>query len=68
MKEILKDIAEGRATSNDLDTLSDLGAMIKDFALCGLGGGAPPLILNGIRDFEKDFKAHITTGRCPWTE
>ena len=68
MKEILKDIAEGRATSNDLDTLSDLGAMIKDFALCGLGGGAPPLILNGIRDFEKDFNAHITTGRCPWTE
>lgn len=68
MKEILKDIAEGRATSNDLDTLSDLGAMIRDFALCGLGGGAPPLILNGIRDFEKDFKAHITTGRCPWTE
>lgn len=66
MKEIMTKIYEGRASSKDLTTLSDLGEMTRDFALCGLGGGAPGLILNGLRDFNKDFKAHITTGRCPW--
>ena len=68
MKEIMNKIYGGRGKPKDLDTLSDLGETIRDFALCGLGGGAPPLVLNGIRDFRRDFEAHITTGRCPWPE
>lgn len=66
MKEIMTDIYEGRGKEEDLETLSDLGETIRDFALCGLGGGAPPLVLNGIRDFRGDFEAHINTGKCPW--
>ena len=66
MREIMDDIYEGRAKLKDLVILSELAEMISDFALCGLGGGAPGLIMNGIRDFKKDFKAHITTGKCPW--
>ena len=68
MKEIMDDIYEGRAKLRDLVTLSELAEMISQFALCGLGGGAPGLIMNGIRDFKKDFRAHITTGKCPWPE
>ncbi|MDX2496987.1 MAG: NADH-ubiquinone oxidoreductase-F iron-sulfur binding region domain-containing protein, partial [Desulfobacterales bacterium] len=67
MKEIMTAIYEGRSTMDDLASLHDMGGMIKDFALCALGGGAPSLILNGIRDFRKDFEAHITTGKCSWT-
>jgi NADH:ubiquinone oxidoreductase subunit F (NADH-binding)/(2Fe-2S) ferredoxin len=67
MKEIMTAIYEGRSTMDDLTSLHDMGGMIKDFALCALGGGAPSLILNGIRDFRKDFEAHITTGKCSWT-
>jgi NADH-quinone oxidoreductase subunit F len=66
MKEIMTAIYEGRSTMEDLTSLHDLGGMIKDFALCALGGGAPSIILNGIKDFRKDFEAHITTGKCPW--
>ncbi len=67
MKEIMTAIYEGRATMKDLTDLIDLGEMIKDFALCALGGGAPLIILNGIKDFRKDFEAHITTGKCSWS-
>ncbi|MBU0698287.1 MAG: SLBB domain-containing protein, partial [Proteobacteria bacterium] len=67
MKEIMTAIYEGRSTMKDLTDLKDLGEMIKDFALCALGGGAPLIILNGIKDFRKDFEAHITTGKCPWS-
>ncbi len=67
MKEIMRDIYEGRASMKDLTDLIDLGEMIKDFALCALGGGAPMIILNGIKDFRKNFEAHITTGKCLWS-
>lgn len=66
MKEIMTRIYEGRSVFLDLATLSELGETVRDFALCGLGGGAPGVVLNGIRDFEEDFKAHINTGKCPW--
>jgi len=66
MREIMSRIYEGRTVFWDLATLSELGEMIRGFALCGLGGGAPSLVLNGIRDFHEDFKAHIKTGKCPW--
>jgi NADH:ubiquinone oxidoreductase subunit F (NADH-binding) len=67
MKEIMAAIHEGRSTMKDLNDLIDLGEMIKDFALCALGGGAPLIILNGIKDFRKNFEAHITTGKCLWS-
>ncbi len=66
MREIMTKIYKGNAALKDLYTLTELGETARDFALCGLGGGAPAPILNGMRDFKKDFKAHITTGKCPW--
>lgn len=65
MQEIMKGIYAGHAGREELAKLSDLSEMIKGFALCGLGAGAPSPILNGIKDFEKDFKAHMSTGKCP---
>ena len=67
MREIMTNIYEGRATLQDMVRLSDLGEMIRDFALCGLGGGAPNVVLHGIRDFKKDLEAHIRTGKCSWS-
>jgi NADH:ubiquinone oxidoreductase subunit F (NADH-binding) len=66
MREIMTRIYNGNATLKDLYALTELGEMARDFSLCGLGGGAPAPVLNGMRDFKKDFKAHITTGKCPW--
>ncbi|MFH1351030.1 MAG: NADH-ubiquinone oxidoreductase-F iron-sulfur binding region domain-containing protein [Pseudomonadota bacterium] len=68
MKEIIQRIHVGRSFSTDLTALSELGEMIKDFALCGLGGGAPNVVRHVLKDFRQDFEAHIRTGKCPWSE
>lgn len=45
--ELLNKITDGRGTEKDLDTLSTLGRVIKDTALCGLGTNfAQPGALN----------------------
>ncbi|MDF1593134.1 MAG: NADH-ubiquinone oxidoreductase-F iron-sulfur binding region domain-containing protein [Desulfobacterales bacterium] len=66
MYEIITGIYEGHATYTDLYTLWDLAEMIKQFALCGLGGGAPALVLGALEDFTEDFKTHMATGKCGW--
>jgi len=64
MEELMIEIYNGRATINDLNLLNELGETARDFSLCALGGGAPAPILNGIKDFKKDFESHIKTGKC----
>ncbi|MDH3575454.1 MAG: SLBB domain-containing protein, partial [Desulfobacteraceae bacterium] len=64
MEELMIEIYDGRATMKDLKILNELGETARDFSLCALGGGAPAPILNGIKDFKKDFEAHIKTGKC----
>jgi len=64
MEELMIEIYNGRAGMKELDILNELGETARDFSLCALGGGAPAPILNGIKDFKKDFEAHIKTGKC----
>ena len=68
MEEQMSKIYNGNATLEDLDLITELGETARDFSLCALGGGASAPILNGIKDFKKDFEAHITTGKCPWPD
>ncbi len=67
MEEHMLNIYNGTATLKDLEILNDLAEVARDFSLCGLGGGAAGPILNGIKEFKKDFEAHIETGKCPAT-
>jgi NADH-quinone oxidoreductase subunit F len=64
MEELMIEIYNGRAGMKELDILNELGETARDFSLCALGGGASAPILNGIKDFKKDFEAHIKTGKC----
>jgi NADH-quinone oxidoreductase subunit F len=65
MGEILIDITEGRATNEDLELLEELGSVIKDTALCGLGNTAPNPVLSTIKYFKDEYKSHIEDKRCP---
>ena len=65
MGEILYDITEGKATNQDLELLGELGGVIKDTALCALGGTAPNPVLSTIQYFRDEYKAHIEDKRCP---
>jgi len=64
MLEILNRICEGRGEENDVERLIDLGEMIKDTSLCGLGQTAPNPVLSTIRHFGQEYVEHIRDKHC----
>jgi len=65
MHELLTDITEGRGTEAHLEKLENLGSVIKDTALCGLGQTAPNPVLSTLRFFRDEYLAHIRDKHCP---
>ena len=63
--QILEKICEGRGEPEDIDTLEELSAVIKETALCGLGQTAPNPVLSTLRYFREEYLAHIYEKRCP---
>jgi NAD-dependent dihydropyrimidine dehydrogenase PreA subunit len=63
--DILTDITEGRGKEGDVELLEELGGVIKETALCALGGTAPNPVLSTIRYFRDEYDAHIREKRCP---
>lgn len=63
--EILTKITRGRGTEEDLTTLKELGQIIKDTSLCGLGQTAPNPVLSTMRYFWDEYIAHVRDHRCP---
>ena len=64
MLEILDRICQGKGLEGDIERLEELGAMIKDTALCGLGQTAPNPVLSAIRHFRHEFVEHIRDQKC----
>ena len=65
MLEILTRITEGHGELADIDRLVQLGQMIAETSLCGLGQTAPNPVLSTIRYFRHEYEAHIIEKRCP---
>jgi len=65
MLDILTDITEGNGKPGDIELLEELGGVIKDTALCALGGSAPNPVLSTIKYFREEYEAHINDGKCP---
>ena len=61
---ILKAFTNGAAAEEDLGSLDDLGRMIRDTSLCGLGQTAPNPVLTTMRHFRHEFEDHIRAHRC----
>ena len=64
MLEILNRICEGHGEEEDVERLIELGEMIKDSSLCGLGQTAPNPVLSTIRHFGNEYIEHIRDKRC----
>ena len=64
MLEIVNRICEGKGEEADVDRLIELGEMIKDTSLCGLGQTAPNPVLSTIRHFGFEYIEHIRDKRC----
>jgi NADH-quinone oxidoreductase subunit F len=64
MLEILNRICGGQGEEADVDRLIELGEMIKDTSLCGLGQTASNPVLSTIRHFGQEFVEHIRDKHC----
>ena len=65
MLEILERICRGEGEMADIDRLEELGRVIKEASLCGLGQTAPNPVLSTIRHFRQEYEVHIKEKRCP---
>jgi len=65
LHEMLEKICSGKGTIDDIEYLKNLGKVIKDTALCGLGQTSPNPVLSTIEHFYDEYKAHVTERVCP---
>jgi NADH-quinone oxidoreductase subunit F len=61
---ILNGVTKGSGSAAELELLDDLGRMIRDTSLCGLGQTAPNPVLTTMRHFRHEFDDHIIAKRC----
>ena len=64
MHEILERICDGQGREGDIELLIELGNIIKQTALCGLGQTAPNPVLSTLRYFRDEYEAHIRDKKC----
>ena len=64
MLEIVERICNGLGEEGDIERLQELGRMISQTALCGLGQTAPNPVLSMIRHFRHEWEAHIRDKHC----
>jgi NADH:ubiquinone oxidoreductase subunit F (NADH-binding)/(2Fe-2S) ferredoxin/Pyruvate/2-oxoacid:ferredoxin oxidoreductase delta subunit len=65
LRVLLARICEGKGTEEDLVVLEDLGWVMKETSLCGLGQTAANPVLTTLRYFRDEYVAHIREKRCP---
>jgi NADH-quinone oxidoreductase subunit F len=61
---ILNAITAGNGTREHMTLLDELGRMIRESSLCGLGQTAPNPVLTTIRHFRDEYEDHIVAHRC----
>jgi len=61
---LLRKITEGEGEWDDLRRLEDLGTMIREASLCGLGQTAPNPVLTTLRYFRREYQEHIRARHC----
>jgi NADH-quinone oxidoreductase subunit F len=64
MLEILERITCGEGQEGDIELLEELGSVIKDSAMCGLGQTAPNPVLSTIKYFRDEYEEHIQKKYC----
>ncbi|MBI5641804.1 MAG: SLBB domain-containing protein [Nitrospirae bacterium] len=64
MLEILERITSGKGEAGDIERLEEIGKLIKDGALCGLGNSAPNPVLTTIKYFRQEYEEHIHDKYC----
>jgi NADH-quinone oxidoreductase subunit F/NADP-reducing hydrogenase subunit HndC len=64
MLAILEKIIDGKGELEDLDRLENLGNVIKQTSLCGLGKTAPNPVLSTMKYFREEYISHVVDKKC----
>ncbi len=64
MLQILERITKGDGVSGDIDRLGQIGHMVKEGSLCGLGKTAPNPVISTIKYFREEYEEHINNKFC----
>lgn len=64
MLEILERITRGKGEDGDIELLEEIGQIIKDTAVCGMGQTAPNPVLSTIKHFREEYEEHIKYKHC----
>ncbi len=65
LHDIIRKIAQGNGTYEDLRLIRDLSHAMQGTSLCGLGQSAPVPIMTMLKYFKDEFEAHIKNRLCP---
>lgn len=63
--EMLERICAGEGEEGDIERLEQMGRLVIQGSLCGLGQTAPNPVLTTIRYFRDEYEAHIRNKKCP---
>jgi NADP-reducing hydrogenase subunit HndC len=63
--EVLTRITSGEGCNGDVEFLEELGAVIKDASMCGLGQTLPNPVLSTLKYFREEYVAHVKDKNCP---
>ena len=63
--EVLTRIANGEGQDGDVEFLEELGAVVKDASMCGLGQTLPNPVLSTLKYFRDEYIAHVRDKNCP---
>ena len=62
--EMLETLTKGEGTLEHIDKLRNLGSVIKDTSLCGLGQSSPNPVLSTINNFYDEYLEHVIQKKC----
>jgi NADH-quinone oxidoreductase subunit F/NADP-reducing hydrogenase subunit HndC len=64
MLEIMNRITSGLGRHGDIEKLEEMGRLIQDGSLCGLGQSAPNPVLSTLKYFREEYEEHIYDKFC----
>jgi bidirectional [NiFe] hydrogenase diaphorase subunit len=64
MNELLEKIKACKGSAEDVAMLEQLGELLRNTSLCGLGQSAPNPVMSTLRYFGNEYKAHVEEHRC----
>ncbi|MFA5354475.1 MAG: NADH-ubiquinone oxidoreductase-F iron-sulfur binding region domain-containing protein [Thermodesulfovibrionales bacterium] len=64
MLQIMEKITSGKGEPGDIEKLEEMGKLVQEGSLCGLGQGAPGPILSTLRYFRHEYEEHVNDKFC----